>query len=56
MLKKGFKNIPFEPIDFSKATHKGAYCFNCLNNRSISGVRFKCANCPNLDCCSKIEC
>ena len=56
LLTKGFSNIPFEVTDPRKVVHKGSFCFNCLSNKSISGVRYKCANCPNLDCCSKNEC
>jgi len=45
-----------EKYDPSKVEHAGAYCYNCSFSRPIQGPRLKCANCPNLDCCSSDAC
>lgn len=38
--------------------HREVYCYNCDKDhvKCVSGWRYKCLNCPNLNCCDRKGC
>jgi len=58
LLNNGFQKVQQVTYESGKGVHREVYCFNCDKDhvKCVQGWRYKCLNCPNLNCCEKKAC